>query len=220
MQFTVEISRTRFLRNIWFVGDRSNILNELRAVFAIKDLHIEKVIERIESLCINATSDSPRYFSHESMLTLLTTSYTPPEHGFIYHVVCKSKPYLSFIRSTTMRLENQIRDDNANRGIIKSGGDCLEACGFIHGFRSNNERISLEKMFANQTQIDHKYQTLHSPWSIQEKMKYFVCNYNEENNCKLHFSKTAVLNEELVECAAIEDCKCLVDKENDYFCLY
>ena len=220
MQFTVEISRTRFLQNIWFVGDRSNILNELRAVFDIKDLHIEKVIERIESLCINATSDSPRYFSHESMLTLLTTSYTPPEHGFIYHVVCKSKPYLSFIRSTTMRLENQIREDNANRGIIKSGGDCLEACGFIHGFSSNNERISLEKMFANQTQIDHKYQTLHSPWSIQEKMKDFVCNYNEENNCNLHFSKTAVLNVELVECAAIEDCKCLVDKENDYFFLH
>ena len=129
----------------------------------------EKVIENIESLCINATSDSPEHFSHESMITLLTARCTPPEHSFILYVVCKSKPYLSFIRSATMRLENQIQDDNANRGIIRSGGDCLEACGFIHGFRSNNERISLEKIIANQTEIEPKYQTLRSPWSIQEK---------------------------------------------------
>ena len=45
MQFTVEISRTRYLSNVWFVGDRSNVLKELQAVFSIKNIHIEKIIE-------------------------------------------------------------------------------------------------------------------------------------------------------------------------------
>ena len=220
MKFTVEISRTIFLHNVWFVGRRENILKELQGVFAIKDLHIEKVISRIESLCVNSTASLERHVSCESMITLLTTSYTPPEFGFIYHVISKNKPYLSFIRSTTMRLEMQIHEDNANRGLIEAGGDNLEVCGFIHGFISNNERKDLEKMFATQMQIDSNYQVLESPWSIQQKMIDFVCSHNAENNSNMHYSKTAILNKELVENKAIEDCKCLIEKETNYYCLF
>ena len=198
MQFTVEISRTRCLGNVWFVGDRSNVLKEMQVVFSIKDMHIEKVMERIESLCINSTAEAASYCSSESMLTLMTTSYTPPEFGFVYHAACKDNPCLSFVRSTTMRLERQIREDNANRGIIESGGACLEVCGFIHGFKSNEERIEIEHMIVNQTFLNHQFQNLHSPWSIQQKMIDFVNSHNIENNFNMHYSKTAILNKELV----------------------
>ena len=48
----------------------------------------------------------------------------------------------------------------------------------------------------------------------------FVCSHNAENNNNLHYSKTAILNKELVENKAIEDCKCLIEKETNYYCLF
>ena len=149
-------------------------------------------------MCINSTALHEKHISTESMINLLTTCYTPPENGFIYHIVSKTKPHLSFIRATTKRIEMHVREDNSNRGIIKSGGDNLEVCGFIHGFVSNSERKDLEKMFVSQTQLDQRYQVLHSPWSIQQKMSDFVHSHNSENMCNLHYSKTAILNQELM----------------------
>ena len=85
-------------------------------------------------------------------------------------------------------------------------------------FESNQERKNIEKMFINQTVMDHRRQNLHSPWSIQQKMIDFVDSYNSEYNSHLHYSKTAVLNEELVREKALDDYHVMIKKENDYIC--
>ena len=145
----MEMSRTRFLRNVWIVGKRDNILKELKSAFEMKDVNIQKIMSRIESLCINSAALHENHVSTESMINLLITCYTPPENVFVCHVVSKTKPHLSFIRATTKRTEMQIREDNCNRSLIESGGDNSEARGFIHGFVSNSERKDLEKMFVS-----------------------------------------------------------------------
>ena len=46
----------------------------------------------------------------------------------------------------------------------------------------------------------------------------FVDSYNSEYNSHLHYSKTAVLNEELVREKALNDYHVMIEKENDYIC--
>ena len=70
-------------------------------------------------------------------------------------------------------------------------------------------------MFVNQTIMDHSLDRHHSPWSIQQKMIDFVVSFNLDHGSNLHYLKTATLNENLVNCQAIDDYHILFDKMND-----
>ena len=64
--------------------------------------------------------------------------------------------------------------------------------------------------------IDYDSERIHSPWSIQQKMIDFTVSFNLDHASNLHYSKTAMLDENLVNCKAIEDYHVLFDKKNNY----
>ena len=212
--FTVEISRTNALENVYVVGSKEEVPAVIDRIFKMDNAIIDNIVARVEALDVLRLSDSHPKSTEESLVNILSTTYTPPVFGFVYHAVFQDKPYFSYIDSTAKRIEIQIREDNSKEHLTVVGGSSCELCGFIHGFESEAERESILIMMSNQTQMNFRLHTHHSPWSIRDNMIRFVETYNEQCDSNLIYTKTGKLNEKLVFEKAEKDYVLLIEKKN------
>ena len=118
--------------------------------------------------------------------------------GFICHRMFQERPCLSYLRSTSKRIDIQIREDNSDAILIVTGGSSCELCGFIHGSSSHEEREKILSMMRNQTQVDLKSNTQNSPWSIRDKMIKFAKSCDALSQSNLLFTKTCALKEKAI----------------------
>ena len=159
---------------------------------------IDNIAARVKALDILRLSDSHFKSIEESVVKILTITHTPPVFGFVCHAVFQDGPCRSYIDSTARQIQIQIREDNSKEYLTIAGGSSCELHGFTHGFESEAEREIVLITMLNQTQLNFRFHTHHSPWSTRDKMIRFVETHNEQCDSNLIHAKAGKLNAKLV----------------------
>ena len=206
-QLTVALSRTNFLVNIILVGTREDTINAIKELLSIKNTLEEIISSRINSLdrfnSNNSFTTSAIEIDRNPFYEILNASYTPPNYGFVYHSISKSKPYKSFIGQTLKRLEYQIHEDNCGMGVEATKKDHWELCCFVYGFRNDEDRKEFIELILNIFQVGLKFR----PWVVMDRIKLRMDHYNQMlvDEEKLIFVKTAKINRERILSLMEED---------------
>ena len=103
--FTVEISRTDSLENFYVVGSKEEVPAVIERIFKMDNAIIDNIVASVEALDVLRLSDSCPKSTEDSLVNILTTTYTPPVFGFVYHAVFQDKPYFL----TSIAQQNELK---------------------------------------------------------------------------------------------------------------